>query len=315
LRFNVASILVMTSRFGFVVALALGAWRCGLDERSPQAILANGSAGGSSGDESRRALVDMGGGPTRGGSGNDDASGSGGSNDGTSAGSGGTSGSGGDSSGTSGTGSGTSGTSGTSGSGGDSSGTSGTSGGGGDSSGTSGAGSTPDVGEVGARVGVCPAFAACGGPLDGVWVYVDVCVDPADVGLDLLQAVCPDATVAFQQGSGGTLTFAAGMVTRVGEGLGQGEITFPSSCMATLGSCAELSALLGGMAGCSQVAGDCVCTVDGSVAWNPTTFQTQGGQLLLGDGRTFDYCVEGDRLTYRETGEALEDGTYTLERN
>jgi hypothetical protein len=36
---------------------------------------------------------------------------------------------------------------------------------------------------------------------------------------------------------------------------------------------------------------------------------------LLGNGRRFDYCVQDDRLTYHEVGDALEDGTYTLQRN
>ena len=59
----------------------------------------------------------------------------------------------------------------------------------------------------------------------------------------------------------------------------------------------------------------CACAVDGGIDWGVNTFATSGGQLSLADGRTFDYCVSGDELVYRETGNVREFGTYTLRRD
>ncbi|HKO94586.1 MAG TPA: hypothetical protein VJU61_25705 [Polyangiaceae bacterium] len=161
----------------------------------------------------------------------------------------------------------------------------------------------------------CSSWAACGGELEGTWSYSDVCIEPADTSIGLLQGVCPDATLQFERQSGSTLTFSNARVTRTGVPLGDSVITFPSECTADLGGCEVLAALLDDAAVCEDLNGDCSCHTPASSDWGTPAYSVEGGQLLLDDGRSIDYCVQGDQLTYRETGEAAESGTYTLQRN
>jgi hypothetical protein len=171
------------------------------------------------------------------------------------------------------------------------------------------------VGEVPASVGSCPAFSACGGTLDGVWSYVSICLTREELSLDMLDAVCPGTTAAFEPGAGATLQVENGTVIRPGEALGPGQLVFTAECADSFGGCAAMADLFGPESGCSEVAAGCACLLDGSVDWGVNTFTTEGSQLSLADGRTFDYCVSGDELVYRETGSVLEGGTYTLRRD
>ena len=64
----------------------------------------------------------------------------------------------------------------------------------------------------------------------------------------------------------------------------------------------------------SAATGDCICRTPSSVAWSQQPYTVSGTQLTLQDGRTFDYCVTGAQLLYRETGSATEPGVFTLQR-
>jgi hypothetical protein len=160
----------------------------------------------------------------------------------------------------------------------------------------------------------CPAFAACGGELEGVWAYSDICADPSGDSLELLQVACPTGSIGVEPGGASTLSFASGQVSRQGAPQGDSVITFPRECVQDLG-CAELAALVGDAGQCSDVNGDCICRTPASVDWSTQPYVVSGSQLTLQDGRSFDYCVQGDRLIYRETGMAQEPGTFTLQRN
>jgi hypothetical protein len=63
------------------------------------------------------------------------------------------------------------------------------------------------------------------------------------------------------------------------------------------------------------VSTSCACRTPFSIAWPAQSYAISGSQLTLADGRTFDYCVDAERLTYRETGDAGEPGVFTLQRN
>lgn len=171
-----------------------------------------------------------------------------------------------------------------------------------------------DTGNSTGSSNACPGFDACGGALDGTWTYTNVCIDPSENSADLLLGVCPTASVMYERGGASTLTFAGGSVTRTGEPLGDSVITFPAECIEGLG-CSFLADALGTDAACTDLAGDCICRTASSVDWSTQSYTTTGGRLALGDGRSFDYCVQGNTLTYRETGDALEAGTHTLTRN
>lgn len=158
--------------------------------------------------------------------------------------------------------------------------------------------------------GSCPAFTPCGGELDGSWLYSEVC---PTTNLGELQSVCPSATVEYEPGGAAALSFGNGQLARSGAPVGAGVVTFPAEC--GLGACTIVAAVVGDRAECSEVAGDCACRTPFSVDWGQQAYTSSGTQLSLADGRTFDYCVDGDRLTYRESGSATEPGVFTLQRN
>lgn len=189
----------------------------------------------------------------------------------------------------------------------------------GDGSGAAGSGAmegepTPiDLTGVSAPVlnsGSCPAFSPCGGELAGSWLYVEAC---PTTNLGLLLAACPTGSVAYEAGEAAALVFSNGQVTRSGAPVGDGVVTFPAAC--NLGSCATLAVAVGAQAQCNEVQGDCACRAPFGVDWGRQAYTLSGSQLTLADGRGFEYCVEADRLTYRETGSATEPGVYTLQRN
>ena len=164
---------------------------------------------------------------------------------------------------------------------------------------------------TGSSNSTCPSFDACGGALDGTWTYGNVCIDPTENSADLLQELCPTASVMYERGGTSTLTFTGSSVSRAGAPLGDSVITFPAVCVEGLGC----SFLADASTDCTDMGGDCVCRTASSIDWGTQSYTTAGGQLSLGNGRSFDYCVQGDTLTYRETGDAQEAGTNTLQRN
>lgn len=187
------------------------------------------------------------------------------------------------------------------------------------SSGAAGAGSmsmAPPVAPIDVPVGgsaptssgSCPAFTPCGGELVGSWAYTDVCPVAPDAPF------CPDLTVDFAMGGAAGLAFANGQVARSGTPVGDSTIHFPASCLSFL-ACSDLPLLTQMASECSEEPGGCACIVPFIIDWGQQTYASTGTELRLGDGRTFDYCVEGDRLMYRETGDAKEPGVFTLQRN
>jgi hypothetical protein len=174
------------------------------------------------------------------------------------------------------------------------------------------------------EVGACGAFTPCGGDLDGVWTYVEACVDPADLGIDegALRQLCPGIDFELEGEVAGTLTFSEGRLTRQGASSARGTIAVPGLCALGLGGCAGVRRELldAGLAGavCTSGGGlfpSCNCAF-GLVApeIDGVQFETNGAVLSLSNGRTFEYCVEGDVLTQTETNGAVEPGVRRLER-
>jgi hypothetical protein len=310
------------------VAAAVGVWRCAIDDRTPQQVsppnqpgagvvpggmtpnpMPMGAAGagtGTAGADNGAAGADNGAaGADNGAAGADNgAAGAGAGNGAAGASSGGAA-------------SGMMGAAGTGNAGAGTAGTAGNSAGaaGSGPTGTSGSGATDPFVSGGApsTSSNCPAFVACGGELAGAWRYSDACAE-APSNLGDLQVLCSTASVRVEPGGAATLTFAGGQVSRQGAPQGDSVITFPSECELPL-SCPELGALIGDAGQCSDVNGDCLCRTPASVDWSLQPYTVSGSQLTLQDGRSFDYCVQGDSLIYRETGNAQEPGTFTLQRN
>jgi hypothetical protein len=177
----------------------------------------------------------------------------------------------------------------------------------GSSGGPPGEGSAPTISSS------CPAFAACGGELTGTWAYTDACPVAAENLVGSLMIACPTAAVQFEPGAGAALSFNSGQVARSGTPVGDSVLTLPPNC--TLLTCADLAAAAGGGARCGITNGECICRFASSVDWSQQSYTVSGSQLTQADGRTFDYCVAGNTLTYRETGDAKEPGVFTLQRN
>ena len=105
----------------------------------------------------------------------------------------------------------------------------------------------------------------------------------------------------------GGLRFSGNDVQHQGTGTGNGQLRIPNLCTLAIASCPGLRALIDNDLGaCDESGVDCLCDFNiAELDWEDDTFQTAGSTFTLGGGRTFDYCVDGNTLTYRETSEAV----------
>jgi hypothetical protein len=162
--------------------------------------------------------------------------------------------------------------------------------------------------------GQCEAFEACGGDLGGSWTYTGACVSRDEL-LDN-DSTCLSASVQLDADVEGSLSFASGEVSRSGSASGTGELFFPTFCGVATG-CPQVRELVDDdQDACLQQNIECVCTFPiGSGEWDGS-YETDGDLLTLSNGRSFEYCVNGDALSYREvTDEAAgEPGVYRLTR-
>lgn len=187
-------------------------------------------------------------------------------------------------------------------------------GGSGGAVGASGTGGAAGGGNVG--FGSCSAFTPCGGDVTGVWTYTTACAD-STAFQGAVQQACATATTTEHGVVSGTLTFSGGRVQRSGTYVVTADIHVPSNCVVV--SCAVVQGLLAtslsGVTCSDGAAGSCDCIASrtgGSIA--SQAYTASGTTITLADGRTFDYCVTGTTLVYRETTANAEPGTYTLSR-
>jgi hypothetical protein len=161
----------------------------------------------------------------------------------------------------------------------------------------------PEAPDVTFKDNNCDAFVPCGGTLAGSWVYSDACIDEGDLGLDLRDDGCEAVAASVEATVSGGLSFTGSRVERQGVGSGSGELRIPNLCTLAIGGCNGLRALIDNDDdACEQDGTDCLCGfATEELAWDEDTYQVSGGTFTLGSGRTFDYCVEGNTLTYRET--------------
>lgn len=165
------------------------------------------------------------------------------------------------------------------------------------------------------QFGNCPAFTACGGDPTGLWKVTGGCVDDTIFAGAKMQ--CPGLTVTnpvFQ--ARGTVLADATTITRKTDVKFTATFAVPKACKDGIGAgttCADVGTaiMLGAglmMATCTDAvggAGDCTCEVGDTTLDNTTDMYTTAGNVLTtGTGtaaRTFDYCVMGSEIKYKET--------------
>lgn len=197
-----------------------------------------------------------------------------------------------------------------------------------------GGGATCGVGVLTVEETACsPAFAACGGTLVGDWCYSNLCVTKAELlapllDSDLVGADCDADDITIVSSSGtveGTLSFTASTVTRQVDTSAMGNILAGTDCIDDT-DCGLSGLLLNGAltsegigtASCtdrtdSMPGCDCNVTITSSATMTGDAYTVEGGDTitLTSSGRTFEYCVDGGDLHFRETTDGGEPGTQT----
>jgi hypothetical protein len=170
----------------------------------------------------------------------------------------------------------------------------------------------------------CPAFTPCPGALSGNYTYTGICVD-LNNPFPGVSAAC--SGLVFQDLAGtaqGTVSFTGTDVTRGLSAHITGSVEVPEGC-ATSG-CPIIQQTLRSSFGAATciTTGDagqtCGCTFTYDYATSGTSpYSIAGNTLTVNPGtsnsRTYDFCVNGNALTYQETGNMpLEPGTSTLSK-
>jgi hypothetical protein len=168
----------------------------------------------------------------------------------------------------------------------------------------------------------CGAFVPCGGDVgETTWHYTDLCATEADVRAQYgdMVSMCPTATIDSVTGSvEAYVVFSGGRVTRRGSGEIVLNATVPVSCAALAGGCLGLEFILGrdapGTTCVTTETGDCACNIPQEwVVDQEATYTTEGPIMSTSEGRTYEFCRDGDVIRYRETTETNPElGTITM---
>jgi hypothetical protein len=165
----------------------------------------------------------------------------------------------------------------------------------------------------------CTPLAACGGDVKGLWRLTGGCVDSG--AFDAAKAQCAGLTesnVKFQ--ARGVVFADATKITRKTEVKFTATLDVPAVCVAAnpLGAtCANAATAIkfAGIANATCVdgaGGACTCNVSDQTTDNSTDTYTTAGNTLTSGARTFDYCVAGTQLEYKETTAKAIPAIFTL---
>ncbi|HVH40829.1 MAG TPA: hypothetical protein VM925_00755 [Labilithrix sp.] len=164
--------------------------------------------------------------------------------------------------------------------------------------------------------GTCPAFTACGGDVIGTWAVSGGCVS-ADTFAAAKQPPCEgvqESDVVIK--AAGTMVATATTIHRKSKVDMSAKLFIPQACAAQAGgNCALVeygltneiepgTPPLFDKASCTSAGGGaCNCTVSRATAEDETSDYTVAGNTLTSTNptRTFDYCVDGTKNTYKET--------------
>lgn len=166
-----------------------------------------------------------------------------------------------------------------------------------------------DAPEVSITFGACPAFAPCGGDEKGTWKVTGGCL--SEEVLADAKAACAGFTTSNE------VIKAKGIVTTDGTNVvRQTQVKFsanahiPASCAAQAGGNCQLVALGAqtqfgfDKATCATADGGdgCDCEVEDTLTEQSAGTYTKSGNTITTDGGdTFDYCVQGAKLSYTQT--------------
>lgn len=169
----------------------------------------------------------------------------------------------------------------------------------------------------------CTPLAACGGDVTGLWRLTSGCVDQG--AFDAAKAQCPgivESNVKFQ--ARGVVFADAAKITRKTEVKFTASLAVPKSCKDAnplaggVPTCKDLEAAIKftgiATATCTDVVADgsCTCDVADQTTDNTTDAYTTAGNTLTSGARTFDYCVAGSEIKYKETTAKAVPAIFTL---
>jgi hypothetical protein len=166
----------------------------------------------------------------------------------------------------------------------------------------------------------CPALTACGGDVVDAW---DVSGGCFEVDIESTIASCPGAMVTRREGRGrGRVVFGAdGFAHRVAQAEVEVDVFIPAICAAVV-SCPMIEAAMRpyvSEASCTANAmGACECTATNRTAIDDRdAYRVEGNEIVsVSSGKRWAYCIDGDRLSYRDTSaaEPREPGIVELTR-
>jgi hypothetical protein len=163
----------------------------------------------------------------------------------------------------------------------------------------------------------CTPLAACGGDVQGLWNLTGGCVD--DGAFAAAKGQCPglvESNVKFQ--ARGVVFANATNITRKTEVKFTATLAVPKVCKDAIGTCADVANAVKftGIANatCTDVAADmsCSCDVGDSTTENTSDTYSTSGNTLTSGARTFDYCVAGSEIKYKETTAKAIPAVFTL---
>lgn len=166
----------------------------------------------------------------------------------------------------------------------------------------------------------CPTFTPCGGNEVGTWVVTDVCIEES-VLLAELFTYCATATVSDTTApASGIVTFTGTMVDRFATAAISADILIPSEC--GFCACGIVDAALdaaGLDATCDSscnASSECACTINANFLVDEGgPYTAANNTITTNDGRTFDYCINGNQFQYVDTTAVEpEPGLYTMSR-
>lgn len=180
-------------------------------------------------------------------------------------------------------------------------------------------GSSIDAPEVEFTYGACPAPTPCGGDPKGTWRFAaGGCV------AELTTDMCPDVVVSKSSiKARGIIAVGEGTLERRMEATTSGTVEIPASCMN--GQPCNLAPLIltaqpptgpgFDTATCKDLGTDgaCECEVTKNVTdTSSTTYTVAGNTITTDDGKTYDYCVEGSTMKYRDRFQDVLDANFVL---
>ena len=170
--------------------------------------------------------------------------------------------------------------------------------------------------------GTCPAFTKCGGDIVGSWKVTGGCVSSdafaeAKAQCDGLQ----ESDVVIK--ASGTVVATATKIQRTTTLTLSAKVAVPKACAQGISNCALIGAGLqsGAVPGvpkfdtatCTDAGTSCNCTVATTFEEKSDDSYTTADDVVTTTNptRTFDYCVAGNKTTYKETT-APAQGTFAL---